>query len=248
MSLTPLAEALETILNSARLLTETETRPLQHARGCVLAEAVCSAVDVPLDDNSAMDGYAVVSADGSAERRITQRIPAGHCGIELANGTAARIFTGAPVPPGADAVVMQEDCEVDADLLRINVEPEPGQNIRPRGQDIEAGAEVFSAGARLRARDLGVLASIGSREVLVRRPLRVAVMSTGDELVEPGSAGLLSGQVYNSNRYTLSGLVSGMGLEVVDLGIVPDDPGATAAALAEAASRADCIKIGRAHV
>lgn len=241
MRLTPLNEALEAILARATVLTPIESRSLSKARGCVLAKPVTASIPVPLDDNSAMDGYAVQSGDGLVPRKITQRIAAGSTGTELASGEAARIFTGAPVPPGADAVVMQEECRQEDGSLYLESSPRPGQNIRPKGQDIATGSQVMPAGFRLRARDLGVLASLGLAEVEVRRPLTVAILSTGDELREPGSGALASGEVYNSNRYTLAGLLQVLGMTVLDMGIVEDSADATRVILSEAAERADCV-------
>lgn len=241
MALTPLPEALASVLARARLVSGIERRDLRTALGCVLAEPVSAPVAVPPEDNSAMDGYALRSTDGAGPRQITQRIAAGSVGTEVAPGTAARIFTGAPLPPGADTVVMQEDCEVDGSTLSVAGAIKPGQNIRARGQDIVAGSVVFNAGTRLRPQDLGVLASVGRDAVSVRRPLRVAVMSTGDELIEPGAAALQSGQVFNSNRYTLAGLLQSMGAEMLDYGIVPDSAQATGDMLELAAEHADCV-------
>lgn len=239
--LLPVADALQRVLASAGAPPATEQCGLLNSLGRVLAVPVQSPIDVPGADNSAMDGYALRAADAPRPLPVSQRIPAGQVGEQLQPGTAARIFTGAPVPPGADAVVMQENCNEQDGQVSISGEVSRGQNIRPRGQDIAAGAQVLAAGRRLRAQDLGLLASIGCDRVEVFRPLRVAVLSTGDELIEPGAASLAEGQLYNSNRYTLAGLLRGLGMEVLDGGIVPDDPVATARALQDAASRADCI-------
>ena len=240
--LTPLTEALELVLTGVAPIDEKEECTLVDSLGRVLAENAVSAVAVPNDDNSAMDGYALRSAECGQVLEVSQRIPAGATGSELIPGTAARIFTGAPVPPGADAVVMQENCERDGDELRVLKPVDSGENIRPRGQDIQPGDSVLPAGRRLQGEDLGVLASIGLARVPVVRRLVVAVLSTGDELVEPGTAEELShGQIFNSNRFTLQGLLAGLGMEVRDFGVVPDDPEATAQVLREAAAAADCV-------
>ena len=241
MSLVPLEEALELVLTGVGAPAEIIELSLHEALGHTLAESPVSPVAVPGDDNSAMDGYAVRAGEAAGVLTVSQRIAAGAVGEPLAPGTAARIFTGAAIPSGADAVVMQENCSVDKDQLSINVDVNVGENIRARGQDIEAGSLVLSAGRVLRAQDLGLLASTGLSRVNVYRPLRVAVLSTGDELREPGSGELKPGQLYNSNRYTLAGLLRSLNLEFVDGGIVPDDPESTATALLDAAGRADVV-------
>ncbi len=239
--LTPLSEALGTILSDAPLLAEMEQVPLLDSLGRVLASDLVSAIAVPFDDNSAMDGYALRAEDAHQSLRVSQRIAAGQAAAPLEVGTAARIFTGAPVPAGADCVVMQENCEVENDRVRVTQAPGAGQNIRPRGQDIAEDDVVLASGRRIQAEDLGVIASIGESEVWVRRRLTVAILSTGDELVEPGDGPLQSGQIYNSNRYTLIGLLQSQGFDILDLGRVPDTLEATSRVLAEAAGRADCI-------
>ena len=237
----PLEDALERILGSVSDSPASQRCALLEAGNCVLAEDVMAPIDVPGEDNSAMDGYALRAADLPGVLPVSQRIAAGTVGEPLMPGTAARIFTGAPVPEGADTVVMQENCTEQDGKLQINGPVSSGQNIRPRGQDIAAGSVVLQSGRRLRPQDLGLLASIGCHQVQVYRPLKVAVMSTGDELVEPGGGELAPGQLYNSNRYTLAGLLTRLGVEFVDGGIIPDDADSTARSLARAAEMADCV-------
>jgi molybdopterin molybdotransferase len=239
--LLPVPEALAKVLAAACPISELCELPLLQALGHTLAEDVISNIDVPPADNSAMDGYALRVSEAGQPLPVTQRIPAGAVGAALVPGTAARIFTGASIPEGADAVVMQENCvEADGEVT-VSGAVVPGQNIRPRGQDIAAGDTVLTRGRVLRPQDLGLLASVGRTAVSVYRPLRVAVLSTGDELTEPGSGALPPGGIYNSNRYTLGGLLRALQLEFVDCGIVADSPQATADALLDAASRADCV-------
>ena len=235
-------EALDYLLSQVRPITDTERLPLAQALGRVLAEPVRSNVDVPPWDNSAMDGYAVNTQDlsESGTLRVAQRIPAGSSGTQLEPGTAARIFTGAPVPPGADAVVIQEVCQVEGDQLHINELPKPGANIRRAGEDILQGEEVLAKGIRLQPQDLGLAASVGVPELSLYRRLKVAIFSSGDELVMPGGA-LGPGQIYNSNSFTLSGLVERLGCEVVQLGMVEDTLEATCDALRRGAEEADVI-------
>ncbi|MFV8818483.1 gephyrin-like molybdotransferase Glp [Haliea sp. E17] len=240
--LLPIEDALARILASARPgQPGVEQVPLLQALGRTLADDVAATIDVPLDDNSAMDGYALRAGDVPGSLQVSQRIAAGSVGLPLAPGCAARIFTGAPVPAGADAVVMQEDCTEQDGRVTVGRTLAVGENVRRRGQDIRTGAVVQSRGRVLRPQDLGLLASVGVDRVPVYRRLRVAVCSTGDELVEPGGATLSPGQSYNSNRFTLAGLLQGLGMEFVDGGIVPDDPEATARALRDLASRADVV-------
>ena len=239
--LLPVQDALTRVLSAASPLQESVELPLLAAQGHVLAQGVVSAIAVPGDDNSAMDGYALRACDAGQPLPVSQRIPAGAPGSSLAPGTAARIFTGGAIPPGADAVVMQENCSEQDGVVSISGAVSLGQNIRPRGQDIAEGSIVLPAGRQLRAQDIGLLASVGLDRARVYRPLRVAVLSTGDELVEPGTASLQSGQLYNSNRYTLAGLLRSLNMDVIDGGIIPDDPEATAEALQQAATDADCV-------
>ena len=209
----------------------------------MLAEGLHSSINVPGYDNSAMDGYAVHSKDcqsSGSELPISQRIPAGQVGTKLEAGTAARIFTGAPIPEGADAVVMQEKCEADETKVIINAEVKAGENVRRAGEDITKDSPVLNAGKRLRAQELGLLASVGLASFKVKRKLKVATFFTGDEIIAPGQA-LAPGQIYNSNRYTLRGLLQAINCDVVDLGIVPDTLEATLEVLEKAASEADLV-------
>ena len=236
-------DALARLLAGARMATDTEAVPTQAAAGRVLAAGLRSAIDVPPLDNTSMDGYAVRCADVTAAGTtlaVAQRIPAGSVGHSLAPGTAARIFTGAPLPAGADAVVMQELCAPDGDAVTVNHVPHPGEWIRRRGEDIAVGREVLAAGTRLTAAHVGVAASVGAAQLTVFRRLRVALFSTGDELAMPGEP-LKPGGIYNSNRYTLRALLEGLGCVVADLGIVPDTREATRAALRDAAAGNDLI-------
>lgn len=236
-------QLLDALLERARGVTATSTVPVANALGRVLAAPQTSAITVPPADNSAMDGYAVRVADvvvAGVRLPVSQRILAGTIGAPLQPHTAARIFTGAPVPAGADAVLMQEYCGTEGDEVIIHALPRPGENIRRAGEDIQAGAQVLAAGTRLGAAEMGLAASVGLAELPVFRKLKVACFFTGDELVTPGEP-LAPGQIYNSNRYTITGLVNGLGCELIDLGIVPDTLEATEAALVRAAGLADVV-------
>ncbi len=236
-------EALAFLLAGARPVAETEQVATLAASGRVLAEAQESRLSVPSLDNTSMDGYAVYAADcasGAARLPVSQRIAAGSMPQPLARGTAARIFTGAPIPPGADAVVMQELCAQDGDAVVIKHRPEPGEWVRRIGEDIRAGSEILAAGMKLRPQDTGLAASVGIATLPLYRRLKVAVFFTGDELVMPGEP-LPPGRIYNSNRFTLNGLMQQAGCEVTDYGIVPDRLDATRAVLREAAAGNDLI-------
>lgn len=243
MSLLSFDEALQKLLAAARPVAEVEAVDTVAAAGRTLARTQASGITVPPLDNSAMDGYAVRLADIATpgiRLPVAQRIPAGSVGTPLQPGTAARIFTGAPVPEGADAVVMQELCEHAGEgVVQINHVPHAGENIRRAGEDIRSGAEILAAGTRLAPQDIGLAASVGLATLPVFRRLRVAVFFTGDELSMPGEP-LKPGGIYNSNRFSLRGLLAALGCEVHDLGIVRDTLEATRAALREAAA-ADVI-------
>lgn len=237
-------DARARLIDAARaLIPASELVATVNAVGRVLATDLVSTVAVPPLDNSAMDGYALRCADLpelDISLPVSQRIAAGSVGVALAPGSVARIFTGAPVPPGADAVVMQEHCVLTDGCVRFNERPHAGQNIRRAGEDIAVGTVVLPAGTILGPAELGVAAAVGAAQLPVRTRLRVALFSTGDELVMPGQA-LGPGQIYNSNRTTLHTLLLGLGCEVSDLGIVPDSLEATRATLRSAAQQHDLI-------
>jgi molybdopterin molybdotransferase len=236
--------ALQQMLGACRPLTDSESLPLQQALGRVLASAVDSLINVPGWDNSAMDGYALHSRDldrgADTGLPISQRIPAGQVGAPLQPETAARIFTGAPIPAGADTVVMQEHCQTDGDRLFLHTLPAAGANVRKAGEDIRAGSQIIPAGTCLQPQHLGLAASVGAANVRVLRRLKVAVLASGDELVMPGQP-LADGQIYNSNLFTLSALLQALGCEQVHTDIVSDSLDATCEALRTAATRADLI-------
>ena len=238
-------QALDHLLSNAVTVNESEKVNTQAALGRVLAEDVKSLVDVPPLDNTSMDGYAVRCADTATPGqtlRIAQRIPAGSVGTQLEPGTAARIFTGAPVPPGSDAVVMQEDCTVgdQPDQVTINITPTPGQWIRRSGEDLTTGKTCLTAGTFLRPQELGVAASAGLTHLNVKRRVKVAAFFTGDELALPGEQ-LKPGGIYNSNRDTLLACLKSLGCDATDLGIVPDRLDATREALRKASKDHDLI-------
>ena len=253
--LKPLDEALADLLAKAVPLPGAATVTTFDADGRVLAQNCVSALQVPPQDNSSMDGYAVRRADvaeAGVVLPVSQRIAAGSSGDPLLPGTAARIFTGAPVPEGADAILMQEDCEPLADAVggeglgqvRINAVPKLGQWIRNAGEDITRDSVVLSAGTRLTPAELGLAASIGLHQLQVARRPRVALFSTGDELVMPGDVPpeqMRLGAIYNSNRFFLRAMLLRLGCEVTDFGIVPDRRDATIDALRQASSAHDLI-------
>ena len=248
--LLPLDAALGDLLGRVRPMASVETVSTFEADGRVLAEDLVSGLQVPPHDNSSMDGYALRVADVTAPGvvlRVSQRIAAGHEAHALEPGTCARIFTGAPVPQGADAVVMQEDTiEVGGDILGVHIQavPRVGQWVRRAGEDVERGAAVLVRGQRMSPASLGLAASLGRAELRVVARPRVALFSTGDELVMPGEVApedMKPGAIYNSNRFFLRALLMRMGCEVSDMGIVPDRREATLEALETAAARHDLI-------
>jgi len=246
-----LDDALAELLSYAHALGDTangvEVVTTFDADGRVLAETVVSPLQVPAHDNSAMDGYALCAADvpeAGGVLPVSQRIAAGSAAQALQPGTAARIFTGAPVPPGADTVVMQEHCEALDGAVRFSARPPINQAIRRAGEDVAQGADVLLSGTRLHPAALGLAASVGRAELKVVRRPKVALFSTGDELVMPGElapAQLPAGAIYNSNRFFLRALLLRLGCEVTDMGIVPDQLAATQKALAQAAEHHDLI-------
>ncbi|MDX8122383.1 molybdopterin molybdotransferase MoeA [Janthinobacterium sp. GMG2] len=237
------AEAQAFMLGAARPVADVELVDTMCANGRVLAAAQTSTLNVPERDNTQMDGYAVRASDcasGAASLPVSQRIAAGHVGQPLQPGTAARIFTGALIPDGADCVVMQEQCTLLDGVVTVNHVPKTGEWVRRQGEDIRAGGEILGAGRRLRSQEMGLAASVGLAQLPVLRKLRVAVFFTGDELAMPGEP-LAPGAVYNSNRFTLRGLLENLGCEITDLGIVPDSLEATKAVLRQAAQGNDLI-------
>ena len=244
--------ALAELLAQARPLEAREEVSTFDADGRVLAQHAVSALQAPPQDNSAMDGYALRCVDvphAGVELPLTQRIAAGTSGQPLQAGSAARIFTGAPIPPGADAVVMQEDCEVvggdsSAVVVRVKGVPAPGQWIRRAGEDVKLGAVVLRQGTRLGPAELGLAASIGMNLLQVAARPKVALFSTGDELVMPGDIApkaMRPGAIYNSNRFFLRALLHRLGCDVTDFGIVPDRLDATLDALSKASKCHDLI-------
>ncbi len=241
--LLPLSDALQGMLEQLACCCDSEQLPLPEALGRVLASDIASPLAVPPFDNSAMDGYAVRLSDLTAGTPLIMagkafagqpyqgEWPAGHC---------VRIMTGAPVPPGTDAVVMQEETQADGDRITFLAQPEPGQNIRRAGSDIGKGACVLPAGTRLTPREMPLLASLGVATVTVRRPLKVAIFSTGDEL-KPVGTPLAHGDIYDSNRYGVRAMLARMGCDCLDLGIIPDDPAQLRAAFIRANEEADVL-------
>jgi len=249
-------DARQTLMPLDKALAELEARAipiknivqvsLKESLGRVLAQDLVSTIHVPPADNSAMDGYAIRATDLSIENEnkfvVSQRICAGESGEKLSPNTAARIFTGAPIPEGADSVVMQENCEYNQETDKVIIKElvKSGSNVRQAGEDILSGATILMAGQKLRAQDIGLAASVGVAELSVKQRLKVAVFFTGDELCDPGET-LKAGQIYNSNRYTLTGVLNSLGCDVIDLGNVEDTLESTVKAMQSAAEQADLV-------
>ncbi|MDX1253239.1 MAG: molybdopterin molybdotransferase MoeA [Gammaproteobacteria bacterium] len=237
-------DALSLLLSKALPIDEVEHVETASALGRVLAQPQISTLDIPPTATSAMDGYAIAHRDlhsgTETQLCVSQRIPAGSTGRPLEPHTVARIFTGAPLPAGADTVVMQEHCRAEGDMVIIPPGIKAGQNVRRTGEDITAGSEILAAGIQLRPQDMGLAASIGLARLPVYRKLRVAMLCTGDELTTPGTP-LAPGKIYNANRYTLMGLLQSINCEIIDFGIVPDNLAATRTVLSAAAQQADVV-------
>ena len=237
------AEALARLESKLGVAVAAETLPLPQALFRILAEDVVAPLNVPPHDNSAVDGWAFRHADLPADGRlpVVGRVAAGHpFQGELPQGGAVRIFTGAPMPAGADTVAMQEDCREDEGGVVLPTRLKCGDNARNAGEDVTLGSVVLHAGTRLRPQELGIAAAVGRAELSIYRPLRAAVFSTGDEIREPG-APLAPGCIYDTNRFTAGALLRSLGAEVTDLGILPDRLETIQAALKDAAARHDLI-------
>jgi molybdopterin molybdotransferase len=243
--LMPVADAERLIAERVTPVDGRETVTLRDAVGRVLAADIVAPVNVPPFDNSAVDGFAVSGddLDANGERRLTivDRVAAGHAATQMFKiGEAVRIFTGAPMPAGADTVFMQEDCRLDGDAVVVPPGLKRGANRRLAGEDMRAGAVALPAGRRLAVQHVALAAALGLTKLDVQRRVRVALFSTGDEIVEPGSA-LPRAALYDSNRYLLSGLLARFGAEITDLGILSDEPKALARAIADAATGHDLV-------
>ncbi|MCB1998373.1 MAG: molybdopterin molybdotransferase MoeA, partial [Rhodoferax sp.] len=243
----PVDAARAAIAAALRPITETETLPVHAAVGRVLAADVVSPIDVPAHDNSAMDGYALHGTDlvDGGPTTLTALPDTVYAGTPfagtLARGQCIKIMTGAVMPPGLDSVVPRELVSVEGDLVILRAGAiKPGENRRKQGEDLTRGKPALTAGRVLRPADLGLLASLGFAEVTAFRRLKVALFSTGDEVFAPGQP-LPPGGIYDSNRFTLSAALQRLGVEVIDLGLVKDDPAALEAVLQRAVAEADAV-------
>ena len=233
--------ALATLLKSAQCCLETISLPIEQSLGYVLSQDEVSSINIPPEDNTSVDGYALNANNFAWDKLpVSGRITAGIAGQTLIKNTAMRIFTGAQIPQGANCVVAQEECEQTDDKVEIFVMPTAGQNIRKQGEDIKLGDIILTKGTRIRASEIGLLASIGRQTVSVYRKIKVAIFSTGNEIINPGKP-LLAGQIYNSNRYTLLGLLAHMPVQIIDLGVVADDFNIVKKTLLTASKQADLI-------
>lgn len=238
-------QAWDRIFTDIAPVAGRERLAVRQALGRILAEDIHATVDVPAHDNAAMDGYALRGGDlprsGTVTLRVIGRVLAGHTHDQpLQPGDCVRIMTGAPIPPGADTVVMQENVERAGDTIQVGAGEKPGQHIRAAGEDLARGQRVLATGKRIGPAELGMLGSMGLVEVSVFRPVRVAFFSTGDELRSAGTA-LEPGQIYDSNRYTLYAVLRRLGIEATDLGVVPDDPDIMEQVFRDAAAFADAV-------
>jgi len=243
--LTPLDQALDLLAERVERVVDSETVPLRQSLTRIIAEDIIAPRDVPPHDNSAVDGYAVffddLDTDGETKLPVTARIAAGHTlDRPAARGEALRIFTGAPMPEGPDTIFMQEDCEVDGDFVILKPGIKRGANRRFRGEDVKEGNVIIADGSLMRAQEIGLAASVGRSQIEVYKPLRVAVFSTGDEIRDP-SGDAPPGCVFDANRFTIMGLLEGMGCRITDLGILPDDLDTIRNALATAAGEQDLL-------
>ncbi|MGL6261831.1 bifunctional molybdopterin-guanine dinucleotide biosynthesis adaptor protein MobB/molybdopterin molybdotransferase MoeA [Vibrio sp. WXL210] len=235
-------EGREKILDAIDVISGDEAIHIEHSYGRVLSQAVHSPIDVPQYTNSAMDGFAIRGDDLEQESyRVVAEVMAGYShDLPLKTGEAVKIMTGAPVPQGADTVVMREQAQTHDDQVRFNAKIKAGQNVRQAGEDLAQGAQVFSAGTRIESAEMGMLASLGLNQCQVHRQLKVAIFSTGDEVQAPGSE-QKTNTIYDSNRFTLIGLLQTLGCEVIDLGIIADDEALMVQALEGAAQSADMV-------
>lgn len=240
-TLSPLPQALERILSSCEPILDTVEKPLSEVLGFTLAEDITSTLSVPGNDNSAMDGFAINCEESlDSSLKIDQRISAGMVPAPLLKGAVARIFTGAMIPQGANAVVAQEVCDYSDSHVTFSQPVKKGQNIRRAGQDISEGDVILKKGSILSPQNIGLIASVGLNEIKCFRKLRVGVFSTGDELLEVGES-WSEGKIFNSNRFTIMMTLSELGFDPIDLGKVRDDFEETKNVLRNAASRCDCI-------